>query len=221
MTSKTSDPRTSDPRTSDLRIAVLGVGQMGAFHVDALSNRVRGARVTVVSDFFAEKAAEVAERVGARAETDPIAAINADDVDAVLIASPGKAHEEQVNACLDRGIPVLCEKPLTTDIDSAYAIVQKERALGRQLIQVGFMRRYDAEYVALKKLIVDGELGNPLLVHCTHRNPAVPDFFNSEFMIRDSVVHEVDVARFLLDEEITSVQVIKGVATSAAPGRHL
>ena len=201
----------------DLRIAVLGVGMMGAFHADALSSRIRGARVTVVSDFFADKAAEVADRLGARVEADPIAAIRADDVDAVLIATPGRAHDEQVNACLDRGVPVLCEKPLTTDIDSAYAIVQKEHALGRQLIQVGFMRRFDAEYVALKKMITDGELGNPLLVHCTHRNPAVPDFFTSEFMIRDSVVHEVDVARFLLDEEITSVQVIKGVATSAAP----
>ena len=111
----------------------------------------------------------------------------------MLIATPGAAHEEQVNACLDRGIPVLCEKPLTTDIDSAYAIVEKEAALGRPLIQVGFMRRFDAEYVALKKLITDGALGNPLVVHCTHRNPACPDYFNSEFMIRDSVVHEVDV----------------------------
>jgi myo-inositol 2-dehydrogenase/D-chiro-inositol 1-dehydrogenase len=202
---------------SDLRIAVLGVGMMGAFHADALSSRIRGARVTVVSDFFADKAAEVAARVGARVEADPIAAIHADDVDAVLIATPGAAHDEQVNACLDRGVPVLCEKPLTTDIDSAYAIVQKEHALGRPLIQVGFMRRYDAEYVALKKLITDGELGNPLLVHCTHRNPAVPEHFTSEYMIRDSVVHEVDVARFLLDEEIVSVQVVKGVATSAAP----
>jgi myo-inositol 2-dehydrogenase/D-chiro-inositol 1-dehydrogenase len=202
---------------TDLRIAVLGVGMMGAFHADALSQRIRGARVTVVSDFFADKAAEVAERVGARVETDPLAAINADDVDAVLIATPGSAHDEQVNACLDRGIPVLCEKPLTTDIDSAYAIVQKEHAMGKQLIQVGFMRRYDAEYVALKKLITDGELGNPLLVHCVHRNPAVPDSFNSELMMRDSVVHEVDVARFLLDEELVSVQVIAGVATSAAP----
>ena len=201
---------------SDLRIAVLGVGMMGAFHADALSSRIRGARVTVVSDFFADKAAEVAARTGARVEADPIAAINADDVDAVLIATPGAAHDEQVNACLDRGVPVLCEKPLTTDIDLAYAIVQKEHALGRPLIQVGFMRRYDAEYVALKKLITDGELGNPLLVHCTHRNPTVPEHFNSEFMIRDSVVHEVDVARFLLDEEITSVQVIKGVPAGAA-----
>ena len=201
----------------DLRIAVLGVGMMGAFHADALSSRIRGVRVTVVSDFFADKAQEVGTRIGARVVADPIEAIHAEDVDAVLIATPGKAHEEQVNACLDRGVPVLCEKPLTTDIASSYALVQKEAALGKQLVQVGFMRRFDAEYVALKELISSGGLGNPLIVHCIHRNPAVPDFFNSEFMIRDSVVHEVDVARFLLDEEITSVQVIKGVPTSAAP----
>ena len=113
--------------------------------------------------------------------------------------------------------PVLCEKPLTTDVASAYAIVQQEAALDRPLIQVGFMRRFDREYVALKELITSGGLGNPLIVHCAHRNPAVPDFFDSEYMVRDSVVHEVDVARFLLDEEIRSVQILKGVATSAAP----
>jgi myo-inositol 2-dehydrogenase/D-chiro-inositol 1-dehydrogenase len=201
----------------DLRIAVLGVGMMGAFHADALSSRIRGARVSVVSDFSAERAAEVAALTGARVIADPLEAIRAADVDAVLVASPGAAHHVQVNACLDRGLPVLCEKPLTTDVASAYAIVQKEQSLGRQLVQVGFMRRFDPEHVALRKLIDDGGLGNPLLVHCTHRNPAAADHVDSELMIRDSVVHEVDVARFLLDEEITSVQVVKGVATSAAP----
>jgi myo-inositol 2-dehydrogenase/D-chiro-inositol 1-dehydrogenase len=203
--------------SDDLRIAVLGVGMMGAFHVDALSKRVRGAQVTVVNDFFPDKAAEVASKIGARVVEDPIEAINDPEVDAVLIASPGAAHKKQVIACLDRGIPVLCEKPLTTDIASAHAIVEKERALGKQLIQVGFMRRFDPEYAALRKLIADGGLGNPLLVHCTHRNPAVGDHFTSEFMIRDSVVHEVDVARFLLDEELVSVQVFRGVATGSAP----
>ena len=203
--------------SDDLRIAVLGVGMMGAFHVDALSKRVRGAKVAVVNDFLADKAAEVASVVGARAESDPMAAINDSDVDAVLLASPGAAHAEQLNACLDRGIPVLCEKPLTTDIASAHAIVQKEKALGKQLIQVGFMRRFDPEYTALQKLIADGGLGKPLMVHCAHRNPAVGDHFNSEFMIRDSVVHEVDSARFLLGEELTSVEVIRGASTSNAP----
>jgi myo-inositol 2-dehydrogenase/D-chiro-inositol 1-dehydrogenase len=202
---------------ADLRVAALGVGMMGAFHVAALSARIRGARVTVINDFSTAKAEEVAAQVGARVVSDPFEAINADDVDAVLIATPGAAHDAQVNACLDRGVPVLCEKPLTTDVDSAYKIVQREAELGQQLVQVGFMRRFDPEYVALKALITDGSLGNPLLVHCTHRNPAVGDHFNSEFMIRDSVVHEVDVARFLLDEEITDVQVIRGVASRSAP----
>ena len=80
------------------------------------------------------------------------------------------------------------------------------------------MRRFDPEYVALKDLIVAGGLGNPLMVHCIHRNPAVADHFTSEFMMRDSVVHEVDAVRFLLDEEIASVQVIKGAATRIAEG---
>ena len=125
---------------------------MGAFHVDALSKRVRGAKVTVVNDFLADKAAEVAGAVGARVGSRP------DRGDQRSRGRRGAArharaaaHEEQVNACLDRGIPVLCEKPLTTDIDSAYAIVQKEAALGKQLIQVGFMRRFDPEYVALRR----------------------------------------------------------------------
>jgi myo-inositol 2-dehydrogenase / D-chiro-inositol 1-dehydrogenase len=196
---------------------VLGAGMMGAFHGRALSSRIRRARVTVVSDVFVEKANLLAAEVGARVVDNPIAAINDVQVDAVLIATPSASHDEQVKACLHARKPVLCEKPLTTEVSSAYALVRQEAELGQPLIQVGFMRRFDTEYVALKELIDSGGLGNPLLVHCAHRNPAVPDFFDSEYMIRDSVVHEVDVARFLLGEELTSVQLLKGVATSAAP----
>ena len=201
---------------SDLRIAVLGVGQMGASHVETLSTRIRGAQVSVINDFFADKAEQVAAQVGARAVSDPDRGDQRSRYRRRAARHPGAAHAQQVNACLDRGVPVLCEKPLTTDVPSAFAIVQKEAALGRRLVQVGFMRRFDPEYVALKDLIVAGGLGNPLMVHCIHRNPAVADHFTSEFMMRDSVVHEVDAVRFLLDEEIASVQVIKGAATRIA-----
>jgi myo-inositol 2-dehydrogenase/D-chiro-inositol 1-dehydrogenase len=195
---------------------------MGAYHVEGLTRRTRGVDVTVINDFSAERAEQVSATVpGSRVVGDPFDAIAADDVDAVVLATPGAAHEEQVLACLERGVPVLCEKPLTTAIDTAYAIVEREATLGRQLVQVGFMRRFDTEYLALKRLITDGGLGNPLMVHCTHRNPDVPPHFNSEMMIRDSVVHEEDVVRFLLDEEISTVQVIKGLATAQAPaGTH-
>lgn len=202
----------------ELRLAVIGVGVMGEFHADRLSRVVRGARVSVINDARAEQAEKIAGQIpGARVEPDPLAAIAADDVDAVVIASPGRFHAEQVTACLDRGIPVLAEKPLTTDAESAYRIVQQEAGLPSPLIQVGFMRRFDTEYAQLRKLITDGDIGEPLLLHCVHRNPGARPEFDSSMMITDSVVHEVDVVRFLLGEEITAVQVIKPAPTPGTP----
>jgi myo-inositol 2-dehydrogenase/D-chiro-inositol 1-dehydrogenase len=203
---------------SDLRIAVLGVGMMGADHVARITNRISGAQVAVVNDFMPEKAREVAASVpGARVAADPFDAITADDVDAVLLATPGPTHEKQLLACLDQGKPVLCEKPLTTDSASSLEVVRREAALGTPLIQVGFMRRFDPEHQQLKTLVDAGELGRPLLMHCAHRNPTVSPGFDSAMIVRDSLVHEVDVTRFLLGEEIASVQIIKPMPNRGAP----
>ena len=79
------------------------------------------------------------------------------------------------------------------------------------------MRRFDHEYAQLKALIDGGEFGVPLVMHCAHRNPAVPHGFDSEMMVRDSLVHEVDVTRFLFGEEITSIHIVKPTANPAAP----
>ena len=203
---------------SDLRIAVLGVGMMGADHVARITSRISGAQVTVVNDYLPEKAAEVAAAVpGARVTNDPLDAIGADDVDAILLATPGPTHEKQLLACLEHGKPVLCEKPLTTDSTSSLEVVRQEAALGTPLIQVGFMRRFDPEYQQLKALIDGGELGQPLVMHCAHRNPTVPPGFDSAMVVKDSLVHEVDVTRFLLGEEIASVQIIKPMSNRDAP----
>ena len=203
---------------SDLRIAVLGVGVMGADHVVRIANRISGAAVTVVNDYLPEKAAEVAATVpGARVANDPFDAIAADDADAVLLATPGPTHEKQLLACLEHRKPVLCEKPLTTDVQTSLEVVRREAELEKPLIQVGFMRRFDPEYQQLKTLIDGGELGQPLVMHCVHRNPAVPPSFNSAMIVKDSLVHEVDVTRFLFGEEIASVQIIRPAANPAAP----
>jgi myo-inositol 2-dehydrogenase/D-chiro-inositol 1-dehydrogenase len=120
-------------------------------------------------------------------------------------------------ACLEQGKPVLCEKPLTTDSASSLEVARREAELGTPLIQVGFMRRFDPEYQQLKTLVDGGELGQPLVMHCAHRNPAVPASFDSAMIVRDSLVHEVDVTRFLLGEEIVSVQIIKPMPNRGAP----
>ncbi|BBX38425.1 oxidoreductase [Mycolicibacterium mageritense DSM 44476 = CIP 104973] len=203
---------------SDLRIAVLGVGIMGADHVDRLSSRISGARVTVVNDFLTERAEAVAADIpGCRVISDPLDAIADPDVDAVVLATPGPTHDKQLLACLDHGKPVLCEKPLTTDVESSLEVVKREAELGKRLIQVGFMRRFDEEYSQLKSLLDAGEFGTPLLLHCVHRNPAVPPSFDSSMIVKDSLVHEVDVTRFLFDEEITSIQILKPATNPGAP----
>ena len=203
---------------SDLRVAVLGVGLMGADHVARISSRISGARVAVVNDYIAEKAEQIAADIpGCRSIDDPLDAIADPEVDAVVLATPGPTHEKQLLACLEHGKPVMCEKPLTTDVETSLEIVKREAELGTKLIQVGFMRRFDHEYAHLKALIDGGELGEPLVMHCAHRNPAVPHGFGSAMVVRDSLAHEVDVTRFLFGEEITSIQIVTPTANPAAP----
>lgn len=203
---------------SDLRVAVLGVGVMGADHVARINSRIAGARVTVVNDYLTEKAEAIAASIpGCRAIADPLDAIADPEVDAVVLATPGPTHEKQLLACLEHTKPVMCEKPLTTDVETSLEVVKREAELSTKLIQVGFMRRFDHEYAQLKTLLDSGDLGLPLVLHCAHRNPAVPPSFDSAMIVRDSLVHEVDVARFLFDEEIASIQVIRPTANPAAP----
>ncbi|MFC8516317.1 Gfo/Idh/MocA family protein [Streptomyces sp. NPDC057257] len=201
-----------------LQVAVVGTGKMGADHVRRIQEVVSGATVTAVVDVDAERAKAVADRVdGCTAYTDPAAAMAAADVDAVLIASPGPAHEAALLAAFEHDLPVLCEKPLTPDAASALRVMEAEQRLGRRRVQVGFMRRYDAEYMRLKALLETGQLGRPLMLHNRHRNVASPPGWHSEMLINDSVVHEMDVTRWLLGQEITAVTVLRPTPSANAP----
>ncbi|CAM5398756.1 Gfo/Idh/MocA family protein [Streptomyces griseomycini] len=205
-------------RREPLGIAVIGTGRMGADHVRRIDRVINGARVAAVVDVDAERAKAVAAGVdGCTAHTDPAAAMAAADVDAVLIASPGPAHEAALLTAFEHDLPVLCEKPLTPDAASALRVVEAEQALGHRRVQVGFMRRYDAEYVKLKALLSTGRLGRPLMLHNRHRNVASPPFFTSPMLISDSVAHEVDATRWLLGHEITAVTVLRPAPSSGAP----
>ncbi|BBX08826.1 inositol 2-dehydrogenase [Mycolicibacterium aichiense] len=191
---------------------------MGADHVARLTSKISGAHVAVVNDYLTEKAEQIAAGIpGCRVIADPLDAIADAHIDAVVLATPGPTHDKQLLACLEHGKPVLCEKPLTTDAETSLEVVKREAELGKRLIQVGFMRRFDHEYAALKAMLDSGELGRPLLLHCAHRNPAVPPSFDSAMIVRDSLVHEVDVTRFLFDEEIVAIQIITPSANPGAP----
>ncbi|CAL9376132.1 Gfo/Idh/MocA family protein [Streptomyces pilosus] len=205
-------------RRTPLGVAVIGTGRMGTDHVRRIDRVVSGARVTAVVDLDAERAEAVAAGIdGCTAHTDAAAAMAAADVDAVLIASSGPAHEAALLTAFEHDLPVLCEKPLTPDAASALRVMEAELALGHRRVQVGFMRRYDSEYVKLKALLADGRLGRPLMLHNRHRNVAGPPFFTSAMLITDSVAHEVDATRWLLGHEISAVTVLRPRPSAAAP----
>ncbi|WP_438314066.1 Gfo/Idh/MocA family protein [Streptomyces sp. HUAS TT3] len=203
---------------STLGIAVIGTGKMGSDHVRRIGRTVGGARVVAVADPDGDRAKEVAAGLdGVSAHTDAAAAVAAPGVQAVLIASPGAAHEEAIGLALERRLPVLCEKPMTPDTAGALRVMEAEQRLGRRLVQVGFMRRHDTEYEELKELLDAGGIGRPLFLHCRHRNATSLPFFTSDSLINDSLVHEVDATRWLLGQEITAVSVFSPPPTSAAP----
>ncbi|MCF1594486.1 Gfo/Idh/MocA family oxidoreductase [Streptomyces muensis] len=197
-----------------VRVGVIGAGWIGKEHIRRLTDTVTGARVTAVTDIDAVRAEEAAAPVGARVLPDGAAVVAADDVDAVLVTSWGPTHAEHVLNAIAAGKPVFCEKPLATTAEDCLRIVEAETAHGRRLVQVGFMRRYDTGYRQMKQVIDAGRIGEPLIVHCAHRNPTVPESYTSEMAALDTAVHEVDVLRWLLDDEIVSTQVITPRATS-------
>lgn len=220
-TAPTLAPASAQP-PSDVRIGVIGVGRMGADHVERIAQRIKGARVSVLNDFRRETAESVAAASpGARVVDSPEAVIAAEDVDAVIIASPGQFHRDQAIACIEAGKPVLCEKPLAMNPADAYEVVLAEQKAGRPLVSLGFMRRFDREYGDLKDALRDGELGTPLLLNCKHRNADVLPGFTDESMVYDSAVHEFDAVSFFLEEPVVAVQTIAPRSTENAPeGLH-
>ena len=204
-----------------IRVGVIGTGNIGTSHARDLASRVAGARVTALYDFDADRAGQLAGELGAVALPSYHAVIASDDVDAVVIASPDQFHAEQALACLSAGKPTLCEKPLAPTEEDARAVMDAEVAGGRQLVMMGFMRRFDPGYVELKAQLGPAGLGDPLIVRNAHRNETAPYGLDSALSLTNSAIHEIDINRWLTDDEYAWVQVLTGRSGPLTPeGQH-
>ena len=190
-------------------IGIIGTGKQGADHARRIGNLGDRARLVAVHDLDRGLAEKVAGECGARVAPSDLALIEDPEVEAVIVASNTETHVEFVLACIAAGKPVMTEKPLGITVSSCELVLDAEIAAGRQFTTVGFMRRYDPEYLRLKATVDAGTVGKPLVIHCIHRNPSVPQTFATRQTLTDTVIHEIDVARWLLDEEIVSVALEK------------
>ncbi len=193
-----------------IRVGIIGTGNIGSAHAISLARNVSGSVVSAVFDVASERAQSLADDLAARSLPSAQSVIEDDQVDAVVIASPDDLHAEQALACLAADKPVMLEKPLASSLADAQRILDAEVSRGKRLIMLGFMRRFDPGYVALKRSLDAGEIGDALVVHNVHRNAYAPYGLDTALSLRNSAVHEVDINRWLLDEDYSWVQVMSG-----------
>lgn len=200
----------------NLRIGLVGTGAIGRTHIERINNKLSGAKVIACADKNVDFCKSVAEKYGLKAYATGEEMIASDDIDAVIVTTLDPFHEEYVMAAIKAGKYVFCEKPLAPSADACKRIVEAELACGKQLVQVGFMRRYDPGYRQLKDAIQSRKYGEPLLLHCAHRNPAVGADWDNASAVENSMVHEIDVLRWLLGEDYETAEVRYGKSTRRA-----
>ena len=188
-----------------LAVGIVGAGGMGRRHAHNLHHKVKGAMVAGVYDLDAGRTAQVAAECGAAVFANPYELIADERIDAVLIASPDDTHADFVLACLRQHKPVLCEKPLAANPADGRRIVETEAAGGRKMVTVGFMRRFDPYHVAVKEAVASGSLGQPVLFRGIHRNAQAAPDLPRHLIVTGSAVHDVDSARWLLQQEVEEV----------------
>ena len=202
---------------SDLRIGLVGTGGIGRTHIERVNTKLQGGKVVACADPAGAFGLSVAEKFGIKGYEDPIDMINDPEIDAIMCTTADAYHKKYVLASIKAGKYVFCEKPLAAKADECREIVEAEIAAGKQMVQVGFMRRYDEGYKQLKAAVQSGEYGEALLLHCAHRNPAVPDDWDNSMAVENSMVHEIDVLRWLLGEDYATAQVVYGKSTNNGP----
>ncbi|MEM8728543.1 MAG: Gfo/Idh/MocA family oxidoreductase [Pseudomonadota bacterium] len=199
-----------------VRVALVGAGVMGSDHARIIAQEVSGAKLQVVCDADAARARTVGDSYGTTdIATDPLATILRQDVDGVLVSSPDDTHADLTIAAVAAGKPVLCEKPLAPDAEACLKVIAAEVAANRPLIQVGFMRRFDPSYTAMKLALDSGQIGRPVMMHNFHRNVSVPDFFTGQMAISNSAPHEFDIARFVLGVDPQTITAFQGKGATA------
>lgn len=201
-----------------VKFGVIGTGGIGRTHIDRITNRISGGEIVAVTDIRESSARSAVEDFQLNAEVylDDKSLIADKNVDAVIVTSWGPAHAESVLAAIDAGKFVFCEKPLTTKAEQALEIVDAEMNHGKQLVQVGFMRRYDKGYKQLKRAVVNNDIGNPLMIHCCHRNKETGENYTTDMAVTDTLIHEIDTLHWLVNDDYKSVQAVFPKRTTQA-----
>ena len=205
-----------------INVGIIGAGRIGRVHAETLAYRLPQVKPIAITDVNAAAAQEVASRLGIPKVAASAAEIFADPaIDAVLICSSTDTHADLVVQAANAGKHIFCEKPLDhtlARIDWALDAVKKAGVK----LQVGFNRRFDANFARVREAVANGEIGTPHLMHLISRDPAPPPISYikvSGGMFLDMTIHDFDMARFLIGDEVEEIYTTAAVRVDQEIGK--
>lgn len=201
-----------------VRFGLLGAGRIGKVHAKAIGFNAK-AKLVAVADPMADAANAIASQYGAEVRTIDTILASA-DIDAVVICTPTDTHADLIERFARAGKAIFCEKPVDLDIERVKACIRVVDETSATLM-VGFNRRFDPHFQAVKQAIDEGQIGNVEMVTIVSRDPGAPpvDYIKrSGGIFRDMTIHDFDMARFLLGEEIDTVTAQASVLVDPAIG---
>ena len=205
-----------------LHFGIIGAGRIGGLHAETLAFRLPEAHVAAITDVNREAAQQVRSRCGISKVAASAEEILSDPtIDAVLICSPTGTHAELIIAAAKAGKHIFCEKPIAFSLDKIDGALAAVKAAGVQL-QIGFNRRFDANFARVRRAVASGEIGTLRLMHIISRDPAPPPLAyvrSSGGIFLDMTIHDFDMARFLIGDEVEEIYTSAGVMVDPEIGK--
>ena len=201
-----------------LKIGLLGCGRIGQVHARSIK-AIDEATVTAVSDAVPEAARALAEASGGEVRTSE-AILAADDIDAVVIGTPTDTHFDLIHGAAKAGKAIFCEKPIDMSVDNIRACIDAVEAAGVPFM-TGFNRRFDPNFAFLRSRIAAGDIGALELASITSRDPAPPPISyiaRSGGLFRDMMIHDFDMARFLMGTGFVRLHAVGSALVDPAIG---
>jgi myo-inositol 2-dehydrogenase / D-chiro-inositol 1-dehydrogenase len=206
----------------ELHFGIIGAGRIGRVHAETLAFRMPEAQIVAITDVDRDAARALAAHCGIPKVAESSADILADpEIDAVLICSPTGTHADLIVAAANAGKHIFCEKPIAfclNKIDNALAAVKAAEVQ----LQIGFNRRFDPNFARVRHAVASGEIGTPRLMHIISRDPAPPPLSYvraSGGIFLDMTIHDFDMARFLIGEEVEEIYTTAGVMVDPEIGK--
>lgn len=197
-----------------LTVGVIGAGRIGKLHAENLATRIHDVKVKAIADVNILTAQQTADRLHIPDAWPHYHEILTDSqIDAVVICSSTDTHSQIIMEAAQVGKHIFCEKPIDFDLQKIDRVLDEVEKAGVKF-QVGFNRRFDSNYGRARQAVVEGEIGDPHILHIISRDPAPPPIEyvkSSGGLFLDMMIHDFDMARFLIGSEVEEVYTLAGV----------